>query len=92
VWEDDIRKIAVPGQSQQQQRDSISTTTKKWLGVVLCICLPSAFRKLRIGGSWSRLACAKKVRPCFQNNQNREGWKHGSSSEVPASPVGSSEF
>jgi hypothetical protein len=46
---------------------------RKKLGMVACTCHPSYGRKLKIGGSRSRLARAK-VRPPSQNKQNKKGW------------------
>jgi hypothetical protein len=51
------------------------------LGVVVCTCHPSYYRKPKIRGLWSRSAWAK-ARPYLQDNKSKLGWRPGSSREL----------
>jgi hypothetical protein len=56
---------------------------QKKLGVVEHACQSTYTRKLKIGGSMSRLI-REKMRPCLKSNQKEKDWGSGSSSRLLA--------
>jgi hypothetical protein len=75
IWEAEMGRIMVQDQPGQKACE-ISNWGEK-LGVVVCTCHPSHGGKpKKIGG-----LCSK---PAWAKNQSEKGWRHGSSSRVPA--------
>jgi hypothetical protein len=59
LWEAEIGRIAVPGQSGAKKKFVKHHLTTKKLDVVVCVCHPSYCGKLKIGGLGSKVAWTK---------------------------------
>jgi hypothetical protein len=56
------------------------------MGTVVHICNNNGDKKLKIRGSWFQPGW-EKSEALSQNNQNKKGWRHGSSGKVSVQQV-----
>jgi hypothetical protein len=81
TWEAEIRRIRRTAQAKKKLVTPISRE-KIWAfwhtPIIPATMVKSIKQDLNLG------QLGQKVRPYLKNNQRKKGWKHGSSSRVPA--------